>query len=372
MSDVTNLIPNVSVRLDAREVLDHIESMLAWLAVASTDRHVCLHEDFRRATPMIRVNDNSWGELTPTSVECSDNDAFVLLPEKERVQFTRRDWEYAQSSMPVLINALDRIGERPRASTLTEFTPGDEVLAAISGTGRGGVKDLNPYRIVEDVDGESDLRTYGTFHGVKWLLESLGQCAKAEADTLKRAFALPQMSRVFVMQTVAVFVDGQSASQNMGFWTDGKSLWHLSKQRQRAVVVSPRDGTTIPHPVVPHVVQLICNALKRIDKWDIELCLSRDRTGVALSTDAVGAKEFIKEVCRESGAVGRSREAIVHWVREHMRRSRKEGADPHLVRAHLRGKQVLRAGDYHVRIYPSRQDIDRAINGKRFIPADHV
>lgn len=93
--------------------------------------------------------------------------------------------------------------------------------------------------------------------------------------------------------------------------------------------------------------------------WSVEIALSQGRTGLAVRTDAVGARELVT-------ALGRSanRRVLVHWVKSHYRQRR--GGDPSLVRAHLRGTQFALAKHLYVTVRPSIADIDVACNGARF------
>lgn len=100
-------------------------------------------------------------------------------------------------------------------------------------------------------------------------------------------------------------------------------------------------------------------------RWQIEVAFSKHRTGVALDTDAEGARAFLS--LRDKGPTGR-RDPLVHWVRQHYRRRRRASDEVSLslVREHLRGKVMCAFGGLTCRVWPSRLDIERASNGARF------
>lgn len=115
----------------------------------------------------------------------------------------------------------------------------------------------------------------------------------------------------------------------------------------------------------PRVLQeaMLASVLEQCERekcWLVEVSMSKNRTGLALRTDAVGAREFVNGL----GRMG-ERKPLVHWVREHYRRRRTE-KDPALVRSHLRGTQVALTRTMWVTIRPSIVDIDTACNGARF------
>lgn len=101
--------------------------------------------------------------------------------------------------------------------------------------------------------------------------------------------------------------------------------------------------------------------------WEVEFSLRRGFFGIAIPTDDVGARELLR--LRDTPLRGRRR-ALVHWVRSH-RRSVGHTDTARLVdvRAHLRGDAWCAIEGLQCRIHPSRLDIDRAINGRRFIEA---
>ena len=120
------------------------------------------------------------------------------------------------------------------------------------------------------------------------------------------------------------------------------------------------NGSRLDPGVQRGLAFLAADQCVRESAWLVELSLSPERTGVALQTDAVGARSLLESLGRNA-----DRKALVHWVREHYRK-RRAGSDKTLVRAHLRGTQVAVTRHFFATVRPSVVDIDRACNGKRF------
>lgn len=138
-----------------------------------------------------------------------------------------------------------------------------------------------------------------------------------------------------------------------------------------ALVFEPVRGRYVDISGVPlheqslsmHVIRDAYRAqFERRYDWTIEVALSPDRTGVGLATDRDGAADFLAHREKTNGR----RLALVHWVREHYRRGRRDDGDLVKVRDHLRGRTECRWGGYHCRVYPSRYDMERACNRPLF------
>lgn len=117
------------------------------------------------------------------------------------------------------------------------------------------------------------------------------------------------------------------------------------------------------------IEQAAVDQLARRYRWTVEVSLSPRRPGVALETDALGAREFL--AMRDRGPAQR-RAALLHWVREHMRRSRQVDAGASLVAAHMRGRTEAKMFGLHCRVWPSAYDCARARNGERFAAAERI
>lgn len=94
-----------------------------------------------------------------------------------------------------------------------------------------------------------------------------------------------------------------------------------------------------------------------------------DGPRVMFRTDPVGAREMF--ALREVPPGSSRRKALIHWVREHYRQTKRAPADPSLVRAHLRGETDFVWSDMRCSIFPSKECIrELADLGKRHEPIE--
>lgn len=331
--------------LDATEVVDLVEDQLSWLASASEGLHELRNarrgaaqyygDDFRRAQPFVKM-------LSQTAVLSADGlDAAVSAPATRLAKW---------SAM------LPKLGERMRFATIRQRNPAEEVAAWVT--------DGYELRAHDYVYADGQSFDFVTLRGVEYTLESVAIRSKKDSDRLLRGLPV-HGCLVVTFQTVTCMHDGRvslgihdQAMSPGGFLVapdTGLSLDFIAKNKWDTPVHpdSVAFGSAIGHQYVRRGV------------WEVELSLSKDRTGIALATDAVGARALVRAL--EASTVTRTgrRQALLHWVREHYRRGR-TGGESSFVRAHLRGSRQYDAGGIFATIYPSRDDIERACNGHMF------
>lgn len=81
---------------------------------------------------------------------------------------------------------------------------------------------------------------------------------------------------------------------------------------------------------------------------------------VRIPTDPAGVLDFFRN---RDAFPGERRRALLHWVKAHSRRARRDG-DPNEVRAHLRGARSFSWNGYQVAIEESSYDRDRLLSGR--------
>lgn len=336
------------IAVDPKEVVERVDDMLAWLAIASEGRYAAAEADspfgesgrcpwlqsaYMRAIPSIHLGGWDVGELGPGHVVCDEEDEAEPWDETD-----------ARATLQGILRDPFHLGERPcvsmisQSTGLTNFCDSTFVVAGDKPVGQS------------------------VFHHRDTTYRLAGFAKVAASDRLP--FHWPGLNavrrqRLYVFQSVTAFKDGTSAFELIPLVADGDRLL-VPHQKGLGYM---RGG--LQESVEAAITYMVWRQKQRLSEWTVELALSGDRSGVGLQTDAGGALAFAAALRRSVGSA-ESRVVLAHWVSEHMRRRRKSGADPSLVRAHLRGRQVLRAGHYHVRIYPSRVDINRACNGVRF------
>lgn len=149
-----------------------------------------------------------------------------------------------------------------------------------------------------------------------------------------------------------------------------RAVQELGPNRYR-VVPYPREKGVVPKSEVERCTKLVDGAyalsLRRRYDWEVEFALTKERTGLVITTDAEGVREMLAS--RAKAPRGR-RAALVHWVREHWRKSHRTAPSSDtgetLVRSHMRGRVECEYGGMYCRIYPSQYDLDRASNGEKF------
>ncbi len=145
----------------------------------------------------------------------------------------------------------------------------------------------------------------------------------------------------------------------------------LGPNRYRMIPFDWERKTGVPRDEQERCTSMIDGAyalsLRRRYDWEVEFAMSKDRSGLVVTTDAEGVREMLAS--RAKAPLGR-RAALVHWVREHWRKGSRQASEslvgPTLIKKHLRGKIVCEYGGLECRIYPSRYDLDRASNGGKF------
>lgn len=347
------MIETSRIKLDAHEIVDVVEEQLSWLAIASTQEgHSYVCDDFRRAEATISLGKNSYGLLDVDGVEAFDASAWMGQTQDDRVAQNIVAWRKGKD---VALRAMPILGERMRFAEVVQCDPLEPTEAWC-----GAAKGLRPSDYAEE-DGVG--RAYTSLVGVCYKLRSIGVCTKSDSDRILRGTATRGL-RAVVVQEVVAFADGRSASDSipLALHPDG-GLRYSSGRRIDEAKELLEIGAPM-HPWSQWFHEYILHQFQRRPFWTVELALSKDRTGVGLTTDAEGARAIVKALGRDQTRSGR-RASLVHWVKEHYRRQR-GSAELSVVRGHLRGAVSCEAGGMWATIYPSRIDVEAASNRARF------
>jgi hypothetical protein len=331
----------VSIALSADEILDHVDEMLAWEAIAGCASMTLCVPHFRKAVPFLKLGRGVYGVLTPSSIEAKERD---IRPDGWELF----EFEALRRNLPATLEEFPRI----QYARIVEHDPKDDVVTNV------------PVQFHEG-DGVSDMVSGdgGSWRGVRFHIESIGEITKKESrrDFINR-HRLPQVARLFGHQHVLAFRDGRATSAQYVFAMWNRKLWTLHKTPLGHDEAYAHDFSWEP----AFVADAIAHERARESLWNVELSLSRDRTGVALQTDAIGAREIVNMLRGSDTPKGR-RKTLVHWVEGHMRRRRKLDAAAEVkVRAHMRGMGAIDAGRYHARIWPATSAISEACNGEKY------
>ena len=342
----------VDIPMGPAEIVEHVDEMLSWLAVASEGERLGRYHagHFRRAVPVIRVGERIYGELLPNSVIAAESE------EDERAAVDELVSEQ-QSVMAVLPRWLRR-EKRVSYARLVEHASLDEVPIVMQlALGKAGGDDATDLRLEDQ---------HPSFIGVRYRLVSIGDEDEATRKALVARMRLPQVARVFLVQEVLAFEDGRSNYHRTWFamWND--RFFDLGRQPLGLPLIETGE---LFSPELLLLTDAAVDAMVRESDWIVELALSARRTGIGLRTDALGARELVNMLRSGDTPKGR-RKSLVHWVSEHMRRRKRlDAAATIKVAAHLRGINGIDAGRYHARIWPATLDIARAKNGVKY---DHA
>jgi hypothetical protein len=336
--------PINEIRLDPLELVDRVDEMLAWLAIASQSNAHYVKSHFMRADPVVSLGGDRYGELMPNSV--------TIIEEGEDELYSDREW-----NKNALTNWLS-FTPRVAYARLVESSDSLEEHPVLMQTGNDGAGDA-----VEDLELVDE---YGSpsYIGVRYALSSVGDESKQTQRLIASRAGLPQTARVFRTQDYHVFEDGRGRCHT-GFFAAWNGKFYDLRKRPLGFAANGDAGNMFS-PELLSLTNALADAFVRDTSWTVELSLSKDRTGVGLRTDAIGAREIVNVLRAADSSAGR-RKSIVHWVSEHMRKRRR--LDPSAavqVAAHLRGVSGLNAGRYHVRVWPATSAIRQAKNGKRY------
>lgn len=128
---------------------------------------------------------------------------------------------------------------------------------------------------------------------------------------------------------------------------------HYAPVKQCSIKDGLRD-----HEIYP--VDIACGyAFNMRYHWGVELRVSQDAPSILLPTDPSGVRSIFSH--RERNPLTNRRDALLHWVRDHFRKSRKEASDAIWVKKHLRGKWSFDWNGMQAIIHPSNFDVDDAI-----------
>ena len=357
----------VEIPVDAEEVVDRVEEMLAWMMVASQDEHLVFEQaHLYRARPYVLLPDGVYGVLTPSSVVAYDDSCLAeqhseLLARVERGVESRNK----VASKLELVKGI-RVAEMVEADPTIGVRLGLKTLTG-SAVNFETVKDRVRNEIGEDASSEGvdrivkeELRRSfdsetGTWRGAKFSLHSFGERTPLLSRRIAAQLRLPQTARMFLVQHLVMLGNGQTvaSTQEFGLWNSAL----FDTQRR------PLENTD---PIRFMALDALAEVEARREAWEVELSFGRKRTGVSLQTDAIGARAFVNMLRKEHCQAGR-RSALVHWVREHMRRRRADDRESTvLVNAHLRGQASVSMGAREARIWPSSNAIERARHGVRY------
>lgn len=164
---------------------------------------------------------------------------------------------------------------------------------------------------------------------IKWPLDRMWLCWQAEVRRNKLGIA-----------TIDVL------GKKGGEW------WCLTKKRLGAEArsrASPGVGPRIEG------LRGMCLAMEYC--WTVDIG-SAQGFRIRLDTDAVGARELLKE---RDVSPGERRKALLHWVKAHYRRCKRSSGDSDLtwVREYLQGQKEVSWGGIPVRVTPSADDLRR-------------
>lgn len=354
------------IKLQPEEIVELVEDRLAWLAIASTGKHKYVQDFFRRAIPTIELGSRASGIIDVAGVE-ADEDHNLM-----------KDDPIFALAHHAAGKALNRLGERFALAKLEEKLPTDSVAADFSTSSHKVLQKTD----FADVPVADEHESYRTAHlkGVQYQLSAMGMLSKADGQRLLKG-PMAQLPCILYQQ-VTQLKDGRSVSECLAYGltsngllackTSGSTGWStlnaewtkLAQEMEVPHEWQHRDNPATVHPLQFQFDDFVVTQFLRRREWTVELSLDRRRTGVGLATDALGARELIHAMNLDGSTKPSRRSALLHWVREHMRRQR-SGSES-VVRAHLRGKQELQAGSYWATIWPARQDIERVCNGAKF------
>jgi hypothetical protein len=344
---------NIVIKLDAKEILDYVDDMLAWEMIASNGEIRFLQQHFFRAEPWIRVG-SQLGLLCPDSVEVREDDAVssdAYIPQNS-------------ANIAKFSKTLPGILKRPefqsiRYARIVECMPGQDTMAVIrSDMWCGGDN-------VDDVT--TNFGGVQLCKGVRYCIDSVGELNGLARKRYARSFHMPEVARMFIHQYVVAFEDGRAASGSFLFAYFNERLFDMNKMPIRRTIRLGDDGIDEIYSEQEALTDAIIGMSNRLTHWTVELALSKCRTGIGLDTDAIGARELGNMLRAADTSEGR-RKSLIHWVDEHMRRRRAMDEEATIkVRAHFRGQNNFDAGRYHVRIYPSDAEVRKSSNGARFV-----
>jgi hypothetical protein len=336
----------IELRLGAQEIMERVDDMLSWEAIASQAELRYEWSHFMRAVPLVSVGADHWGVLTPTSIEANEQE---IEDEATRKELNAGASMYYEEALPEFLETTFR-HKTVRYAQLIECDRSKE-CAAGAGTDHPTLKG-DDVSDLESTDGCAWL-------GATYHLESIGEVGSKSAKAYQRVCRLPQTARVFLHQHVFAFADGRATSNVTGFGYWNRRFFELGKNHER--LAKKMDGNRFFHPSLIQLASGIAECVDRAEVWGVELSLGGpQRTGVELRTDAIGARAFVK-LLRTAETASARRKSVVHWVNEHMRRRRASDASAEIfVRGHLRGMQSVPCGRYHARIWPAQNLVDKA------------
>jgi len=319
-------IKEVMIGADAGEILDYIDDGLAWLMIASGSGNIEYNVGpFYKAQMRIDMGPANYGELLPHGVA-------VLDPDLELTD------DYLENCDRLALERLSSAGPQAwQHATLEQKS--HRFVSRLSKGDCSAVESINDRHeyILRSVNG---LRPKGG--------REVAQFAKD---------GVPPGAMLIAMQEVGVTTQGYSASGADACFLHNGRLYEFSRHHAPQQIVA----SDLRHVIVAYHAK---QALEARRSWTVELALAPNRTGIGLKTDAVGAREFVNMMRGNDEAKSRRR-ALVHWVKEHMRKSsRTDEAASIKVAAHLRGVRQVKAGRYHARIWAAEAEVEAAKSAK--------
>lgn len=176
-----------------------------------------------------------------------------------------------------------------------------------------------------------------------------------------RRVPLKEVRGKFALQTGVVVESSTAVINPAATYESAKMLYEYRGGKWISVAnhAGFRSGTFVAEE--HHAIQMAMGiAFTRQYEWRVSLGWVGCPT-ISFVTDPVGAREVFRLRDLPNGRSRRS--ALRHWVREHWRRARRDGAEESKVRAHLRGATEFTWNGLACRIMPSADDLSKAGSG---------
>jgi hypothetical protein len=151
----------------------------------------------------------------------------------------------------------------------------------------------------------------------------------------------PLVNRLVSIRTVVVKEDGSAFCKMNDYFYNRFDNWFSCLQ----------DGYHIAF-----YIGILCSVAFK-ERWKVEIRLAPNLPSVSFFTDPTGIKETFK--FRDVPEGKARRDALLHWVSEHWRRTRDDPEVEAYVREHLRGQDYFTWHDMEVKIRLPEQDIAR-------------
>lgn len=130
--------------------------------------------------------------------------------------------------------------------------------------------------------------------------------------------------------------------------TSTKNVSSFSNRGSKWTEYEQVESTISPYP-----------EMAAVSEWSRRMCWgirfsAIEAPGLVAATDPIGVRELLR--MRDVSEGRNRREALLHWVKEHWRKNRKDEAIEHQVRQHLRGQEKCQWFGLECQIIPSKID----------------